>query len=769
MSKYFWLGIRESDIADTNGIFIGSVTIFGSGAGENRSMERDCRLRIDHNGDAPFYDAYFLREMQNIMEQHPDARFVQYDALDRSALPEAFQERFVFQNKYGLLTRLNSKFHQKQILKKLVPVLPFSVLPAGECTRAGLNLRFPQVQRVVVQRDFSCGGSGTFLLPLDEVASSALPLPSDELCLVTAFEERNISVNIHCVIYSDDYLLFAPSIQIVRQDGPRLEYLGSDYSAYQTLPSAEREQVCTLAGTLCRYLQQEGYLGVCGIDMLLSGGNCYLMEINPRFQASSAILNSSHARQGFPSLQEYHQNAFFHPVCTLPRPPQAANGSFLTLHYHKEDETRLRWLWRAAGASASFVRCDDALCWDRPMEDGCYAFQIRSEQPLSSVTLQHSLRLHPNVNLSRFDLNSTVSYENLLKLKLLLLTRGVSITKAAWRSAQDRGGVDWEEFCAVTMRLSGDVWITAPCMESWQELSPLQIDAEPESGAFFLRYYGTRLMPVEIMPEDPRSSRKTQAGHGHFYRDIAYLNPDRLRVYHRDGCVYQSCGMGCRFCDLFGSGSAISFSEIREVLDAYADEPRISHFLIGGGSGPPEEEYASIRRIAEYLHIRSGKHIYVMSQPIHGREALISLRSQGVTEVAFNIEVFDEAIARQLMPGKSRHTRRDYLECLQAAAEVFGTDGQVRSAVLVGFDALDAFRTGIRQICETGAVPMLSLFRPGADTPLEHFMPVNETEALVFYQTAKEICDAFSVRLGPSCRACQNNVLALDLDPETLS
>ena len=134
MSKYFWLGIRESDIADTNGIFIGSVTIFGSGAGENRSMERDCRLRIDHNGDAPFYDAYFLREMQNIMEQHPDARFVQYDALDRSALPEAFQERFVFQNKYGLLTRLNSKFHQKQILRNSSRFCPFPF-----CLRANVH------------------------------------------------------------------------------------------------------------------------------------------------------------------------------------------------------------------------------------------------------------------------------------------------------------------------------------------------------------------------------------------------------------------------------------------------------------------------------------------------------------------------------------------------------------------------------------------------------------------------------------------------------
>ncbi len=762
MRELYWLGIRESDIADTNGIFAGSATIFGTGSSNCRVMEREFRRRIDHNGECPGYDRFMLCSMQQILSEHPEARFVAYDPQDYAGFPDSLQNRFVCQNSYELLHRLNSKFYQKQTLKQRVPVLPYATLSSGEYSSEAVRKLFPKAQRLVVQRDFSCGGSGTFLLDIEQDTFFPSVIPPEEPCIVTAFEEHSISVNIHCVLYTDDFLLFAPSVQIIRQDSPKLEYIGSDYSSFQTLSVAEQEQVRKLAVAVCRYLQAEGYLGVCGIDMLLSGGECYFMELNPRFQASSALLNRTLIRESFPSLQKYHLDAFFHASCTLRHPPCCASGSMLVFHFHEESARRLRWLWKAAKQSESFILCDDGLCWEQEMEDGCYAFQIQSTDAMSCVTFQHTLRLHPNLSLSQFDVSNALSYDNLLKLKLLLLARGVSITEVAWCAAQRSGGVDWEEFCAVTLKLGRDIWITSPCMEKWQELSPLQIDAESDNGRFFVRYYGERLMSVEIMPEDPLGSKVTQRGT--LYRNIAYLNPDRLRIYHRDGCVLQDCGKGCQFCDLFGTGKSISFDEICEVLDAYRDETRVSHYLIGGGSDRPEAEYQSILRIATYLHTQSNKHIYVMSQPIAGPTLLQKLALSGVTEVAFNVEMFDAQIAAMTMPGKSRHSVEHYMECLRDAVAIFGSNGEVRCAVLVGFDEIGQFKDGIRRICETGASPMLSLFRPASGTPLANYMPLNETDAFIFYQSAKDICDEFSVRLGPSCRACQNNVIVLDAD-----
>ena len=725
-------------------------------------MECESGRRIDHNGECPDYDQFIISSMQQIIKESPKASFVAYDPQDFSNFPESLQQRFACQNSFELLRRLNSKFYQKQTTSQIAPVLPYTVLPFRECRRETMRELFPQARKVVVQRDYSCGGSGTFLLDLTEETALPVTIPEEELCMVTAFEENSVSVNMHCVIYTDDYLLFAPSLQIISQDSRHLEYIGSDYSACQALSKAELDQIRELAASVCGSLRAQGYLGVCGIDMLLSGGICYFMELNPRFQASSALLNRNHVQNSFPSLQEYHLDAFTNPACTLQRPPCRAKGSVLFFYFNKENENRLHWLWEAVKQAESFVHCDDGLIWEREREEGCYAFQLQSEDALSCVSFQHTLRLHPNLCLSRFDVSAALTYENLLKLKILLLVRGVSVTEAAWRAAQCSGGVDWEEFCAVTLKIGDTIWITAPCMEKWQELSPLQIDVESNSNVFFLRYYGKRLMCVKIMPEDQLGNRLTQ--NGNLYRDIAYLNPDRLRIYHRDGCVLQDCGKGCQFCDLFGTGKQFSFAEICEVLDAYRDEPRLSHYLIGGGSGPKEEEYQSVLHIAGYLHAQNNKHIYVMSQPIAGCAKLEKLAQSGVTEIAFNVEMFDERIARLTMPGKSRHSIEDYMQCLRDAVSVFGSGGEVRCAVLVGIDALDRFKAGIQQICETGASPMLSLFRPFSGTPMANYMPLSESDALLYYQAAKDICDKFSIRLGPSCKACQNNVIVLDDD-----
>lgn len=761
-NQYIWLGIRESDIAYTDKLFCGSVTIFGSNQNGNHSMEYKTHSRINHNQDCPGYYSFFQNEIQQILQKDPGVRFIQYDPLDCSLFPEDLQTKFVFQNDYKLLNELGKKIHVKQMLSDKVPVLPYQLIRGCACSIENLRKIFPAEQNFVIQRDFSCGGSGTFLVSCADGFHNMPKLPEEELCMVTPFQAHSISVNIHSVIYAEDIVLFSPSIQIIDQEHTCLEYLGADYSAYQTLSEEEQLRVTKNAYIICTFLQSRGYRGVCGIDMLLSNGDCYFMEINARFQASSALLNRNLAKNGFPSLHEYHCDAFLHAAAAYPKPPLYSNGSFLTVHYHKEQREQLVWLQNTVKEANDFHLCDDCLNWNFTLEDGCYVFQIWKDTQISSVTFQHTLRLHPNLRLSPFSITAEEEYPNLFQIKILLLARGVSITPLAWDVAKQSGGVDWWEFSAVTLLLFHRFWVTAPCMEVWHSLSPLQIDADKERQTFFLKYYGRRLFPVEIMPEDPHGKLRTSGGH--YYRDIAYLNPDRLRIYHRDGCILQSQGLGCQFCDLYGVGSPFRFSEVEEVLNVYWDDPRIEHFLIGGGSGAPKDEYAKILHLADHLHLHSSKHIYLMSQPIREPELLQQLCEHGITEVAFNIEVFDPAIARKIMPGKSRHTTEDYITSLRHAVSIWGQNGAVRSAVLVGFDSISTFKNGIKQLCELGVTPILSLFRPCPGTPLEYYMPLDEISILEFYQAAYTICQEYGLRPGPSCKACQNNTIALDLD-----
>lgn len=759
--QLIWLGIRQSDITDTNRIFDGSITIFGSGSNRNYSMEQSLNLRINHNGACTGYESFMLETMRHILTISPQTRFLQYDPLDGVSFPSDLQDKFCYQNDYALISFLNHKIKLKQWIDTYTPILPYQLVSGLDCNFAHLKELFPNQEAVVIQQDISCGGEGTFLYRFESEQLPDLPIKENELYMVTAFQSNSISVNVHAVLYPEQTVLFPPSIQIIDHEHFRLEYLGADFSTYCTICAEEQQLIIKTAFTVCNSLRKLGYRGVCGIDLLLADKTCYFMEINPRFQASTALLNRYLFSTGLPSVQEYHIDSFLHDFSKLPKPPAYADGSFFIYHFHREQESHLRWIWKTLQNTKYISLCDDCLSWHNKLEDGCYLFQLRHEKAISSLTFQHTLRLHPNVKLSPFKLNTDRNFSNLLRLKLLLLSRGISITEAAWDMIQKSGGADFEEFNAITLCLFNKIWITAPCMEPWHTLSPMELDILPDKNKLGLYYYGKALFPVEIMPEDPY--RNLQTKNGHFIKDIVYLNPDRLRVYHRSGCALQNTGIGCKFCDLYSEENAFCFDDIREALSHYWNNPRIKHFLIGGGSELHSQQYASILQTAEYLHTHSDKHIYLMSQPICDLKTLQHLQAFGVTEVSFNIEMFDRNLAQKVMPGKSRNTLEYYFESLKNAVSLWGDTGNVRSALILGFDDLDVFAQGIHKLCQIGVTPILSLYRPCMETPLANFMPIDEHTALLYYETANRICKNFGKKLGPSCKACQNNTVTLDM------
>lgn len=756
-----WLGVRESDIAVTGNMFQRSITIFGTGKNGNISMERELGKRYNHNGEMLEFESFFTEAMEQMLEEDPNIKFLQYDSLDSEVFPEHLRNKIYYKNSYNLLHLINDKKALKIWASKYVNILPYQLLKGSQIGNDGFNCYFPNSELLVVQRSFSCGGEGTFLVHKGQFRNNNFQLDSSEQCIVTEYKKNNISVNIHAVVYEKQVILFPPSVQLISLENNRLEYIGSDYSAFNTLSQHEKKLVLSEAMKIGKALQAERYLGVCGIDFILVDGCCFFMEVNGRFQASSALLNNDLVNNGFPTLQEYHIDAFHNRYASLPMPPVNAVGSMINFYIDDENHERINWLRARISQSVDFTMCDDGFSWSRDYELGCYVFQLRSSRSISSITYQKTVRIHPNARISTFSLDCSETYDNLLKLKILLLSRGLSIAPTVWKAIQETGGADWEEFGAVTLKIFDKIWITAPCLERWYSISPLEIDYDRDSGDTILYYYGKKLFPIEVMKADPYGEKLTK--NGHHIKDIVYMNPDRLRVYHRNGCALQNRGLGCKFCDLYGVDKPFTFEEICEAVSYYLDDERVNHFLIGGGSELLNNQCETIINLARFLHERSGKNIYLMSQPINDPNLLHDLKNLGVTEVAFNIEMFNRDLAKLVMPGKSKNSLKDYYDSLTMAVNLWGRSGNVRSMILLGFDDITEFEKGIYELCKLGVAPILSLFRPCPNTPLEEYMPLNEKETLCYFETAKSICDKFGIKLGPSCKACQNNTVVLDM------
>lgn len=757
-NHYVWVGVRETDILYTGDLFCGSITMFGSGTGNNLAWERECGRREDHNRDIPAYTDFVRRSMEAFLARDPEVRFIHYASLDFLELPMELQESGFACNAHGITLLLEEKLSVKRWLKGKVPVLPWVLLPGRQCSPAVLAEQFPGSKAWVAQGMESCGGANTVYL--DESGTRASLQPEEPYC-VSVYQEQSVPVNFHAVIYQDDVLLLPPSVQIINHQNGTMHYQGADFSVFAQLKPQQQALAREVAMSVGRQLRKLGYHGVCGIDLLLTQDQCYFMEVNPRFQASTVLLNRSLQRQGFPSVHQYHLEAFTarHPVRNG---PETAEGSFYIYEYSPDRAEHLRWYhhrWTEEAPSREVEVWDDGLCWDSALDPHAYLFKLVFDRALSCVTFQNTVRLHPNVTLPEPP-GDVETYDGMLRLKLLLLCRGLAVSPQVWQRIASEGGADWEEFEAITMLLRDHVWITAPCGNFWDELSPLSLRWQ-EDGPCLLTLFGRPLLPVVLQKEDPRASALT--GGGHRYGEIAYLNPDRLRMFAYSGCAMRSQGKGCRFCDLYGPEQPFSDEEIYEVLDAYLADGQFRHILIGGGSHLPAEDVEAVIRMARHIREVRPQDIYYMGLPIPQLSVLRELRQAGITEVAFNVEVFDRQIALELMPAKGAIPMETYRRAWESAVALWGRTGSVRSAVLLGFEGEVSFASGIDMLCRLGVAPMLSVFRPATGTPLESYMPPDEQLVWALYRRAETICSTHGIALGPLCPACQNNTVSLTM------
>jgi hypothetical protein len=99
----------------------------------------------------------------------------------------------------------------------------------------------------------------------------------------------------------------------------------------------------------------------------------------------------------------------------------------------------------------------------------------------------------------------------------------------------------------------------------------------------------------------------------------------------------------------------------------------------------------------------------------------------GVDSIAYDLEVFNPRLFREVAPGRARRIGRErYLQRLARAAKVF-PNGAVTSQLILGLEAPAESIAGIEALCDLGVLPLLSVFRPLCGTGLEDW-PLVETK-----------------------------------------
>lgn len=755
----YWIGIRESELEDTGSLFTGSITIFGSGKKNNYAFDKEYHLRYDYNQDSEILNLFINQKAQIIVKKDPEARFMLYYPVDITILKPEIAERTLYVNDIHMIEFLDDKIKTRMWLCEHIPLPPFTVEEGRSIHYKNLKALFPGYEKFVIQADYSCGGSGTWVLTQSNEEHLLKKISKHSSYTLLPYLEHSISLNIHAVIYKQDILLLPASVQLISMDADSLAYRGSDFIMYTHLPQNIQTKVNEYALIISKQLQYSGYRGVCGIDFMADMNEVYFSEINGRFQSSSILINKALHSSGHDiSLQKLHIDAFENPKSSCQISDLKVNYSFYGYSYMPAALKKIKHLFIQKEKCPEIISFQhDDLDWTMDLEENTYLFKLISNTNIASIGPEFTTILQANWDITEHILNPKSYKKQLLELKIMLLKHGIRISEDVLEQSVSQGGVNCEEFEAIDLIID-NIYINVPYKIQFSELSPFSIGSGPEN-EFFLFYYDKPLTKAAIRTVDKLGTTITR--NGLQYDDISYLGNDRLRIYYRNGCNFKSVGKGCRFCDIENSTVPLPYEDIKEVIDAYSENKSIRHFLIGGGSEPIDSDFSKVIQIAEYLKYKTNKPINLMSIPPLDLAILHKLYDAGITEVTFNLELYDRNLAKKYMPGKGSLPLFIYDNAFQEAVKIWGRNGNVRTVFIVGLESEVSLLQGVEHVCQLGVTPILSLFKPICGTSMEYLLPPPDKQVLRICHKAQTICKSYGLELGPACHYCEDNTLKL--------
>lgn len=752
MRKIFWVGTRQSDIEHLSDVFCGSITIFGDNRNGNIAYCSG-NNRINHNIDNEECDLFFISTLTNLCLEDDSIRFLFYNPILAHKYGGIIKEHTLCLNPLPILDMFSNKMRSRLALRNIAETIPFVVLRGTECSYENICSFFVECDEFIIQSAVSSGGEGT--IHIDSTSNCTSISPDDEY-LVSPYINNAVPLNTHIIISNNDIMVFPSSVQIVSEISRKLLYCGGDYICYRGLPEKVQSKVVQEANKLGEFAQKKGYRGILGIDFLLKEDHLYFVEFNARFQASSQLINEELKNTYKTSLQEINLQAFNGEPFPKLESMQIDYSNFV---YTTNNVTYDR-INRIIRSDEVYKVQLDGYNTDTtyPCGEDIYLARCVFNQNICSFS-NSKLTLHPNIyveNIKPFLVKGNPLFKE--NVKFALLNHGVILTPAAVQLAKRFGQIQKAVFDAIDTIIFSNVYVNIPCTCKFNSISPFSIDRSGDE--FILLFDGVKITKVQIffVPE-VLLGKKTKSGVP--FDSIINLATDRIRINPAPVCYYKQQGIACKFCNLPDYNNQYDLEDIIEAIDYCLDNVNFRHFLIGGGTYSLDNSaWNIIIQIANHIRARCDKDIYLMTIPPENGEIEHKLKNAGITEVAFNLEVFDRKLAVTYMPGKGHFCYEQYITALKYAVALWGSSGKVRSLLIYGFDTDEVFLSGIKELCRLGVEPIISIFRPLKHTELEHLNPPSTLDVFSIYEKCLKITSQFSLVLGPDCPMCQNNTLS---------
>lgn len=284
-----------------------SITFWGSNTGNNHSF---CTIeRVKDNYGIEFSN-FVIKILEEYIDKNDDVKIHFYNnsfAYKLTSLYPTLCNYIVHINSKRAFDILRHKTLSRVWLQNCVEVPQFAYLSKNEISYDRLVHKFGGHKRFVIQKSISGGGNGTYLVNNNNCSNVLCSLDSDEVYLTSPYYENNISLSCHLIISQNRVAIFPVSEQILKYEGNRISYCGNKYIDYLSNLSVNVKKVAMVVGNR---LQAIDYRGICGLDFIFTDNRILLIEINPRYQGSSYLINAALKCSKLPSLFELNELSF---------------------------------------------------------------------------------------------------------------------------------------------------------------------------------------------------------------------------------------------------------------------------------------------------------------------------------------------------------------------------------------------------------------------------------------------------------------------------
>jgi predicted ATP-grasp superfamily ATP-dependent carboligase len=158
------------------------------------------------------------------------------------------------------------------------------------------------------------GGAGLVLARVPSDVERFCDNNEDGFFSATPYLDGGVPLSIGAVVFPNGEI-FTDSLGVQLIGVPQCTnrpfgFCGTDFAAAKELPVECIDAVEVMVQRTGQWLRQSGYLGAFGLDVLWVKGDLYLVEVNPRFIASSPLAARSSELLGWSDLYIEHMAAW---------------------------------------------------------------------------------------------------------------------------------------------------------------------------------------------------------------------------------------------------------------------------------------------------------------------------------------------------------------------------------------------------------------------------------------------------------------------------